>query len=334
MALPFIVGGAMLSGIANALSGSSERKKRRKTISKAQDLLREGYISNRDIGLQGNRINRYFNAAATNVLNSTALSTRGVANAPVVAAAAAAPLAGQSALAQANYKERADQSNKSITEKIAIMELQKSEESGTNFGDFFSGAIQGGIAGSQIASMMPKSDDVLGQTTTAESYKGTGVDPRSLPHNQPDFIQDEEFMTQLPKAEVPYIRLPSTFSRNTIAPKTKSLDLPEPMKDNFRETEATGNWETNPINKKSNFFDNNILFGKGFLSKIIPEISFGYGDNKQEFDVYHNSEAENYFNRVIDSAWKGTKKSFMELSPGYQLYKAGRSIYDDFLGGR
>lgn len=264
MALPFIVGGAMVGGLINALSGSSERRRRRKSISDAQELLRKNYISSQDIALQGNRINRYFNAAATNVLNSTALSTRGVVNAPVVAAAAAAPLAGQSALAQANYKESADRTNKSITEKIAMMELSKSEESGTDFGDFFGGAVQGGIAGAQIGSMASSIKKVANENfdgignknyytmdlpNMSNALTNINTKPEGSDHTTSELIAasgNGDFMPQLPNIGVP---------SPTVASKTRTSDFSEPMKDNFRGTGATGSW----IEQAPSMFNENLV---------------------------------------------------------------------------
>ena len=168
-----IIGSALLSGTINALSQSSAASQRNQRISDYVRELERTRITEGEIEARQRDTRRAFNTEIQNTLNTTAARTRGIANAPVVGAAAVAPLLGQSIQAQIDIEQQADQQNQSLDLRIAGARLGQAE---TNVaGDFAAGAIQGGIAASQISNLIDtnRSLDALTQsldTTEAELF--------------------------------------------------------------------------------------------------------------------------------------------------------------------
>lgn len=174
MPLPFIIGGALAGGAINALSDLFSSNSQNANINKYENLLRDSKLSSGDITLGNKKIERFYNASITNLMNRSAINTGGVLNAPTVKAATVAPLAGQSAMAQANYDERAQARNEGIDRQIAAAELGR--PTNNVLGDFFGGAVSGGIAGAQISSLFPKSDKVINNlTTSATTHPDTSL---------------------------------------------------------------------------------------------------------------------------------------------------------------
>lgn len=233
MPVPYLAtgGGAILGGLLNALSGQDERRKQRQAIKKTQELLAESKTSGTEIARGESRISRYFNANISNVLNSTALQTRGVVNAPVVAAAAVAPIAGQSAMAQSEYRTNQINRNQDIDRQIAMVGLN--QPSGSVIGEFFSGAIQGGIAGSQIASLLPKGDEEDGEDGTTSDPTDNTFDPsKTLPIPNIQRIGGQEVLRTV-KAPVIENDILGNYPGRVATKGTKTF-TPE-MKDNFKE---------------------------------------------------------------------------------------------------
>lgn len=148
MALPFILAGAAIGGIASAFSNAAQARQRNAALGQAIQTLRENLLSQTDIDSSLRNINREFNSATTNVLNSTAIRSRGLANAPTVAAAAGARLQPARINALEGFRTQARSFNAGIFDRISGLQAQTAVSDPV--GSFVGGAIQGGIAGAQI----------------------------------------------------------------------------------------------------------------------------------------------------------------------------------------
>ena len=150
MSLPFFT--AIGGGLLNAFSNAAERKTINRRIDSLIGDLEDAMYDTGEISARRRDINASFNNAITTTLNKSAFNARGVINAPVAKAAAAAPIEASRQGAILDWEQRADNYNLGVLDRIS--QLEASRPSGNPVGDFVGGAVQGGIAGAQIDYLM------------------------------------------------------------------------------------------------------------------------------------------------------------------------------------
>ena len=171
MPLPFIAAAAGIGGLVNAFSSQSQAKAKRDAISRYQESLSESKYSAGEIELMKSSTRRNFNTGIENLLNRSAISTRGIANKDVVKAAAVAPSIAQAGIAEAEAEQAAVGYNKNIIQQIGQLEGQKPESD--FLGDFFGGAVRGAVTGAQLNQL---TDGALGEGFSSIFGGGTPVD--------------------------------------------------------------------------------------------------------------------------------------------------------------
>jgi len=165
------------SGIANAIASSSEASNRNQRLTNAQNLLRQSLVSEGELDRMLRSNARAFNVSLGNLLNSTALRSRGITNAPVVAAAAAAPLQGQMIQTQAGIEQSTRNANRAIYGELAQLEAGKVDSN--ILGDFFQGAIPGATAGIEFGKYLTWEDKLksVGPISGTTSDTTSNVNP-------------------------------------------------------------------------------------------------------------------------------------------------------------
>jgi hypothetical protein len=197
-------------GILNFLSGRDVAKQREEAIRTFQESMGEQLLSEEDIRQRQRDIGRTFNTNIQNLLNTTALSTRDAANAPVISAAAIAPVVGQAATAQAGIREDSLAFNKQIRNMIAQAGLNMPESD--PIGDFFGGMIQGGIAGAQISELIDTEEDITANIKPTVMPEVAKMDSMLSPKIQETLgnipsgkVGADFFGNKTGKVDIPYI---------------------------------------------------------------------------------------------------------------------------------
>lgn len=202
---------AAASGIANAISGSSQAEQDRKNRAQATAMLKEGLVSDEDLRSLLQKNTKMFNTSLTNLLNTTALKTRGVANAPVVGATVASNLEGQKLQSALDIEQNVMDRNQQITSQIASLSLGAQDSDPV--GDFFSGAIGGATAGLELSKYvdgLSKLDSTgvtpttpqVSETSSLESLtqdNPTGVTGKPNPYI--DYLGGDQFSSRLKELE-------------------------------------------------------------------------------------------------------------------------------------
>lgn len=153
------LGVAVGGGILNALSGAAEDREMNKRKQQALALLKENIIDPDELNLMLSNVNRLFNNRLANTLNSTALRSRGVANAGLVKGAAAGAVEGQRFASLMDVQERVFESNKQTRSQMANVEAAMGS-SHNALGDFFSGALGAAPIGMELSKMLAPQDIV------------------------------------------------------------------------------------------------------------------------------------------------------------------------------
>jgi len=158
--------GALTGGITNVLANEQQVSQQNANVSAAAGILRQNLLSDKDLNdlLLSNK--RYFNSNISNLLNSTAISNRGVANAPVVAGAVASRVVGQESQSAMNIQENAIKQNSDVNNRIAALDMQRGSTS--TIADFFGGAIGGLTAGMSANKYMDAVSKDPNVTTTGD----------------------------------------------------------------------------------------------------------------------------------------------------------------------
>lgn len=189
-----VIGATVGSALLNALGGQAENAEMDKRRQRALSLLRENIIDPGELDLMLNNINRLFNNRLANTLNSTALSSRAVANSNVVKGAVAGTLEGQRYQALIGAQERVYESNKGTLAQMAQTEL-----AGGPNRSFFMDFATGGLKGAQLGmewEKMNKDRTISEEKTKPEtgfSFNNDSFDsPMSNPFLRNLKIEDED----------------------------------------------------------------------------------------------------------------------------------------------
>jgi len=153
---------AVASGISSVISGQTEANQRNAQINAAEGILKSNLLSQKDLQdlLLSNK--RYYTANLTSLLNTTALRTRGVKNAPVVGGAISSGIAGQEAQTAAGIKQDTLKYNADIRTRIASLETSRGNSNVLS--DFFTGATSGLTAGMEISKYISSTSKKEGNT--------------------------------------------------------------------------------------------------------------------------------------------------------------------------
>jgi len=145
------VGGALFGGINNLLGASEEQRKNRERADKARQILEQGLIGEGELNLMLNNTERLFNSRLTSTLNSTALRSRGIANANVVSGAVAGAMEADKLRSLSEQRLQVQRNNLDIRNKEAQIEAQVPVTN--TAGAFVSGALGGAQMGMSVANL-------------------------------------------------------------------------------------------------------------------------------------------------------------------------------------
>lgn len=189
-----VIGATVGSALLNAIGGQAENAEMDKRRQRALSLLKENIIDPGELDLMLNNVNRLFNNRLTATLNSTALSSRAVANSNVVKGAVAGTLEGQRYQALIGAQERVYESNKGTLAQMAQTEL-----AGGPNRSFFMDFATGGLKGAQLGmewEKMNKDRTISEEKTKPEtgfSFNNDSFDsPMSNPFLRNLKIEDED----------------------------------------------------------------------------------------------------------------------------------------------
>ena len=147
------LGMAVGGGILNALAGAEQNRAEEKKKQQALSLLRENIIDPDELDALMRDINSTFNNKLVTTLNSTALSSRGVANNQVAKGVAAGQVEGQRYGTLADARFRALDSNKQTNAAMASV-IAGSPTPSSGVGDFFEGAMTAAPIGMELSKML------------------------------------------------------------------------------------------------------------------------------------------------------------------------------------
>lgn len=150
------LGVAVGGGILNALNGAAANREEEKKKQQALSLLRENLIDPNELDALMRDINSTFNSKLVSTLNSTALTSRGVANSGVVKGAVAGQIEGQRLGSLTDARFRAMESNKQTNSAMASV-IANSPTPSSGVGDFFEGVMAAAPIGMELSKMLDPS---------------------------------------------------------------------------------------------------------------------------------------------------------------------------------
>jgi hypothetical protein len=142
------IAGGLFGGITSLFSEASQAEQMNENIRQAQALMAKGLISSDQLQDRLHSIDRQFNSRLTNVLNTTAIRSRGIANQGTVKAAAAGALEGSRLATEVGIIEQSLSENRGIRQAQASLELQKTNPD--MIGAFVEGGVAGATAGAEL----------------------------------------------------------------------------------------------------------------------------------------------------------------------------------------
>lgn len=167
---------SLISGIGNAIEGSSQREDQERKIKRAQDQIRSSIIDEGELSLMLNNTERLFNNRLISTLNTTALKSRGYANAGVIGAAVAGSMEGEKLNSLQDIRFKVLQHNTTANNKIADLEMGM--PTGSSLGDFATGFVGGIPTGIELSKLF-KPDSIptdLKPIDTNMSYHSSNGD--------------------------------------------------------------------------------------------------------------------------------------------------------------
>lgn len=177
------IGTAVGGGLLNALAGNEERDRVEKQRSQALSLLRENIIDADELDLMLRNVNRLFNNRLVNTLNTTALQSRGFANANVAKASVAGAMEG-SRLQSINETERSVlEANRATRAGMAQVEMSMTP-TGSTLGDFTSGALAAAPVGMELSKLAATRTMTPTHAPTAGALTETMQGPAGLWDNK------------------------------------------------------------------------------------------------------------------------------------------------------
>lgn len=156
-----MIGGGLIGGIGNLIGSQQRAEAERKKLEKAQELLGRSLIDQGELDTLLSLNTRRFNSNLQNILNTTALRSRGVENSGVLGAAAAGQIAGQSATSEANIRSSVMQHNSSVYDRMASLQAATPTPE-SPFEEFISGGVSGAMAGFEISKTVMNMDKLAG----------------------------------------------------------------------------------------------------------------------------------------------------------------------------
>lgn len=168
------IGLAVGGGILNALSGAEANRAEEKRAQQALALLRENIIDPDELDALMRDINSTFNNRLVTTLNSTALTSRGVANAQVAKGVAAGQVEGERLGTLKDARFRVMESNKQTNAAMASV-IAGTPAPSSGIGDFFTGALTAAPIGIELGKML---DPEIATTLAAGDGSEKGLSGR------------------------------------------------------------------------------------------------------------------------------------------------------------
>jgi len=163
--------GALVGGVTNAISGAQNADQYNQNIDIAQNTLKSDMIGDKGLNDLLLANNRFYTGQLSNIMNSTAISSKGVLNSGVVGGAVAGGMVGKEGEADLQIRENANKQNMSLTDRIA--QLQTMRKSDSVLSDFFTGAVGGLTAGLAANKDIAATDAITANPTSINTTNPT-----------------------------------------------------------------------------------------------------------------------------------------------------------------
>lgn len=177
------IGTAVGGGLLNMAAGNAEREQQNKAKQRTLSLLQENIIDPEELDLMLRNVNRLFNNRLVNTLNSTALQSRGFANANVAKATVAGAMEGSRLQSVNDTQQQAAEANRATRAQMAQVEGMMIPQ-GSALGDFAGGAIQGAQAGMQLSGLLSAQSIAPTHAPSAGALTETMKGPEGLWDNK------------------------------------------------------------------------------------------------------------------------------------------------------
>lgn len=162
---------ALIGGVSNIFSGNAAAKAEQKRIQAANALLERSLVDDAELGRMLRNQTRAFNSQLQNTINTTALRSKGIANSGVVGAAAAGQIEGAKQATLAQTETDVQDRNAEIRAQMAY-NIRSGQTYSDPVGDFFTGAVSGGIAGAQFNRTLGLLDELENDPFSGEGMYG------------------------------------------------------------------------------------------------------------------------------------------------------------------
>ena len=140
--------GALAGGMFSGLSSADRQNQQEANLNQAKNTLKQTLLTQEDIDNLLNKNSRAWNVSLGNLLNMTAIRTRGTANAPVVGAAVASGMEAQKLQSNVQIEQGALNQNRATMAQIA--QLEAGAPVSDTIGEIFGGATAGFTTGMEF----------------------------------------------------------------------------------------------------------------------------------------------------------------------------------------